>query len=145
MANRPERVITEVPVLNTTAQIKSATALDLVETLSAYKALKGVEVRWVRGRPVVNFTEIEGDGDDSILTLQFSPFDQRAQTGWRSRSPDSKGKYSYCPSDELVTYDVHTWDIGLDKSGNLCRIEDPSQVKAKPKARKTSHAGLPSA
>jgi len=140
------RVITEVPVLSTVASIKSAVAVDMVEVLTSYKKLDGVEVRWVKGRPVINFTEVDGDGEDSILVLQVSPFDQRIQTGWRSKSADSKGKYSYCPSEDLVTYDVHTWDIGLDKSGSICRIEDPKSAKAEPKkASSKKRAGLPSA
>lgn len=146
MSSRSERVITEVPVLSTPAQIKSATETDFVGVLSRYSQLKAVEVRWVRGRPVVNFLEVDGDGEDSILTLQVSPFDQRVQTGWRSKTPNAKTrKYSYCPSEDLVTYDCHTWDVGLDKDGNLCRIEDPKAAKAAPKQSSKKRAGLPSA
>lgn len=142
---RFEREILEVPVLNSATALKKAKATDLVEVLDVYKNLKGIEVRWVRGRPVCNFLEVDGDGEDSILVLQVSPFDQRLQTGWRSRQPNSKGKYTYCPADELVTYDCHTYDVGLDENGQLCRIEDPSQVKKSAPKKRTSHAGLPSA
>lgn len=135
----------EVPVVVATeAALKKVQASNLTQLLNVFDGKDGIEQRWVKARPVINFLEVEGDGGkDTILTIQFSPFDQKLQMGWRSAEPNAKGKFSYCPSDELVTYLVHTWDIGLDESGNICRIEDPKgKVVSKPKAKR---AGLPTA
>lgn len=142
-----EREIVEVPVLETAAAIKSAKATDFFGVVDLYDKSGKLEKRWTRGRPVLNFPEIEGDGGkDTILTMQISPFDQRVQTGWRSKEPNSKGKYEYCPAEDLVTYDCHVYDVGLTKSGELCRIADPSNTRAEPKAqRKGKRAGLPTA
>ena len=139
-----DRHFEEVPVVVATpANRKKVQAANLTRLLNVFDGRDGIEQRWVKARPVINFLEVEGDGKDSILTLQFSPFDQKLQMGWRSAKPNAKGKFTYCPVSDLVTYNVHTWDIGLDESGNICRIEDPEGRKVtKPKAKT---AGLPSA
>ena len=142
MAN--SRHFEEVPTVDTASALKSLRASDLVEVLAEYKGLDNVEIRWVKSRPVINFLAVEGaGGKDTVLTMQFSPFDQKLQAGWRSEASNAKGKFTYCPTDELVTYLVHTWDIGLNKDGNIVRIEDPDAKKATPKSKKS--VGLPTA
>ena len=133
-----------VPTVKATAAaLKSLMARNLVEVLGIYSNRDDVEIRWVKSRPVINFLEIEGGGKDSILTMQFSPFDQKLQSGWRSEKPNAKGKFTYCPTDDLVTYEVHTWDIGINADGNIVRIEDPDAKK--PTASKSKKVGLPTA
>ena len=60
-----DRHFEEVPVvIGTPANLKKVQAQNLTQLLNVFDGKKGIEQRWVKARPVINFLEVEGDGGE---------------------------------------------------------------------------------